>query len=157
MIPVKLTDGEMMAVRWLAKKRHEIDRQNGVVDQQVGPQSSAQTDIVGVSAEFAFCKYFNLWPDLDPTSRKIADCVDREGCTVDVKGTHYRSGRLLLLIKDNMQYCDKYVLVVGQPPQMWIAGWITKDKYITYEMKGRMAPDKPLSYIATQEQLSGFD
>ena len=156
MIPVELTHGEMMTVHWLAEKRHEMDRQNGVVDQQVGPQSSAQTDIIGVSAEFAFCKHFNLWPDLDPTSRKIADCVNRDGRTVDIKGTHYRNGKLLLLIKESMEYCDRYVLVTGQPPDMWITGWLTKDEFITDDMKGRMGPDKPLSYIATQRQLRDF-
>ena len=156
MFKVVFDPGELVTLEMLSEWRHKYDRENGIVDQQVGDQSSFETDFVGLAAEFAFCKHFNIFPDLNVTAPKPFDCV-LMGRTFDVKGTKYETGKLILRKTENHVPCDFYALVTGDPyAGMTIRGYITRPKFLTKERLGRLKPDAPLSYIAEQKDLARF-
>jgi hypothetical protein len=155
MIPVTLTIEEITTLEVLADLRHRYDRENGVVDKKVGGQSGKDTDFIGICAEFAFCKYFNIYPDIGVTTPKPYDCI-LKGRTVDVKGTRYDTGKLILRQTDNHVPCDFYALVTGSPPLMTIRGFMTRPEFINEKHLGRLKPEAPLSYIATQDELREF-
>lgn len=155
MITVTLTVEEMTTLEVLSDLRHKYARDRGIKDEQVGNQSSKETDFIGMCAEFAFCKYFNLYPDIGVTTAKPYDCI-MDGYTFDVKGTKYATGKLLLRQTANHVPCDMYALVTGEPPLMTIRGYLTRKEFITDERLGKLKQDAPYSYIATQEELRTF-
>ena len=119
---ITLNKGEIAIAKWLAKKRDESNRANGVVDQKVGDQSAEFTDLNGVGSEMVFCKLFNLYPDFDLVPGKH-DAVTRKGATVDVKSTKYRNGKLLAVTSKDLNASDVYVLVTGEFPAYRIVGY----------------------------------
>ena len=80
-----LSPFEQRLVKALAKERNHTNRKNNVDDQKIGPQSAAQPDIDGVGAEIAFCKMFNLYPDLQLAEYPTHDAITHDGWSVDVK------------------------------------------------------------------------
>jgi len=156
LISIKLDDEELTTLKELAKLRYEYARKRGIKDEKVGDQSCAETDFIGICAEFAFCKHFNLYPDIGVEKAKPVDCV-MGGFTIDVKGTKYHHGHLILRKTSNHEACDLYVLVTGDPNKsMIIRGWIKGSKFISDNHLGRMKENSPLSYIANQESLTMF-
>ena len=65
----------------------------GHLDDQPGARKKA--DVAGVAGELAFCKAYNLWPDLDCSGPCTADACLRDGRTVDVKTTPVKGGHLI--------------------------------------------------------------
>jgi hypothetical protein len=155
MITVSLTIEELTTLEVLSALRHKYNRDNGIEDKQVGDQSAEETDFIGMCAEFAFCKHFNIYPDIGVTTPKPYDCKLR-GRTIDVKGTKYETGKLLLRKTDNHIPCDFYALVTGEPPTMTIRGFMTRPDFVNEKRLGRLSLDAPLSYIATQGELRDF-
>lgn len=157
MITVKLTVEELTTLEYLSALRHKYNRANAIKDEQVGDQSSEETDFIGMCAEFAFCKHFNIYPDIGVTTPKPFDC-ELKGKTFDVKGTKYKTGKLLLRKTNNHVPCDFYALVTGDPrtEEVTIRGFLKREEFITDERLGRMTEGAPLSYIATQDELREF-
>jgi len=155
LISEKLSPGEMDVAEFVAENRYKKNRERGTVDKQVGSQSFKETEFIGICAEIAFCKHYNLFPDFNNEGRERADCRIN-GKTVDVKGTKYSTGKLLLRKKDDQQVCDIYVLVTGTPPHMTLRGWLRSQEFVNQKHLGRLKPTTPVSYIATQEELHVF-
>jgi len=77
-----------------------------------------------VGAEIAFCKLYNIYPDLTITHRSGGyDCITCSGAKVDVKATIYFSGKLLAVINKHKSDADIYVLMVGKFPTYTWVGW----------------------------------
>ena len=109
---VRLTAAEQRIVRFIAKSRSQTNRQNGITDARVGPQSSEDLDIIGFGAEMAFCKMFNVYPDFSVQPRKGgADCL-RFGNAIDVKSTTYGKGKLLAVPNKELLAADVYALMI---------------------------------------------
>ena len=120
---ITLGEPETRICAWLAKQRHAANRQAAVADAQVGPQSSEMTDLEGIGGEFAFCKLFNLYPDMTIGARAGGADAHIGTLSVDVKTTKYPTGRLLATLNKSEATCDIYALVVGQMPNYCIRGW----------------------------------
>ena len=122
-IVIVLTDAEVGIAKWIARKRYESNRTAGVVDAKVGPQSTTETDEIGVGAEIAFCKLCNVYPDLEVRPRRgSADCV-RFGESVDVKATRYANGKLLAVRRKAVLAADVYALLIVEWPKFRFAGF----------------------------------
>lgn len=127
---IVLTEHEMRICTWLAKSRHAVARAADVVDAQMGPQGSWQTDLDGIAGEFAFCKAMNCYPDMTVSARSGGTDARVGSITVDVKATRYEDGRLLATRKKAAFACDRFVLVVGTPPNLRVAGWCHADELL---------------------------
>ena len=123
MAAIELSAAEMAVVQMLASMRHAMNRGHAVSNARVGPQSDYQTDLDGLIAEFAFCKWKNVWPDMSITPRSGgADC-EINGKTIDVKATRRQDGRLLAVTSKNPDQVEIYVLAIVKDNLVTFAGW----------------------------------
>lgn len=135
---VLLNPQEQALCRYLAKLRHNNARNKNVKNNKIGNQSDEMTDLEGIGGEIAFCKLFNLYPDISIEVRNSktdkGDAV-LNGLVIDVKTTKYKTGRLLAAPWKEPSV-DLYALMVGE---------IDKG----YSFKGFMA----YSELAKEERL----
>ena len=80
-----------------ARMRHQVSREAGVVDRQIGSQSSEVTDLVGLLGEIGFSLLFDLPRDKEIRVRSgTPDFIGADGRLVEVKSTHHRNPHLLI-------------------------------------------------------------
>jgi len=150
---IELNELEQRIARHLAKKRHETDRQLGISNRRIGPQSDDDTDLEGIGAELAYCKAVNVYPDLatDYKSLPTEDAITRDGYRVDVKSTTYERGHLLATLGKAGNPADIYVLVVGRFPRYRIAGFMHVDELLQEERIKDLSHGP--GYAARQDEL----
>ena len=120
---IPITHELQMFSQIIGSIRTTVNRRGGTADQKMGPQNGMQSDIDGVLAELAFCKYFNVWPDLTIGGRRGSfDCMV-DGKRVDVKSTRVASGRLLATMKQTDDI-DYYVLAIIGAKEINFPGYI---------------------------------
>lgn len=113
---VILNPQEQALCRYLAKLRHKNARNKNVKNNKIGSQSDEMTDLEGIGGEVAFCKLFNLYPDISIEVRNSkTDKGDAilNGFVIDVKTTRYKNGRLLAAPWKEPSV-DLYALMIGQ-------------------------------------------
>ena len=122
---VVLNEAEQRLSKYVAKRRYEVNRNNGTVDAKKGNQSNEFVDLEGIAGEIAFCKISNLYPDLEVKVTTQAtdkgDCIYK-GQKVDVKTTSYNNGRLICALWKNNEV-DVYALMVGTFPSYEFRGF----------------------------------
>ena len=93
---VKLTPEEVKIVKFIGKKRQEVDDENKLTDTRVdGNKSSVDIHINGFGAEMAFCKLMGIYPLFDTKlPDRIGDAVI-DGHTIDVKSKSAEYGKYL--------------------------------------------------------------
>jgi hypothetical protein len=150
---VQLTQAEVDMCVVLAAQRNMVARGSNVVDRQIGKQSALKTDYIGMVGEFAFCKYFNVFPDLAASPRSgSCDCVYK-GVRIDIKSTDLETGRLLATTKENIDV-DRYVLAIVIGNTVTFPGWIDKEDLIREENLIDLGHGK--GYAIRQSQLNQF-
>lgn len=126
---ITLTNEEQKICDYIGRKRYEAARKNGVVDRKIGDQSNHFTDANGFGGEFAFCKLFNVIPDFwvkqPDTGLPDHDASLPCGLKIDVKTTHYETGRLAIA-RWKAGDIDCYALMTGSMPSYTFRGFITK-------------------------------
>lgn len=125
---VVLNKIEIELARRTAKRRYMSNREGGVDDSKIGPQSNYQTDVQGMLAEIAAAKYLNVYPDLkiENTAGGVDLLVPGLG-TIDVKATTYSSGHLLApMWKQERDHADLYLLVYidKDDAHIYMVGWV---------------------------------
>lgn len=129
---VTLNEAEQRLARYLATQRYTCNRNNGVTNRKIGNQDFDATELDGIAAEIAFCKYQNIYPDLSIGPRhKGADC--EHGIRVDVKTTRLTAGRLISMRTKQVNDADAYALMVGTFPTYRFAGWCRAEELIAPE------------------------
>lgn len=150
MFSVTLTDAELLMVKTLGGMRAITGRAAGVVDRKIGKQTGLEIDEDGMMAEFAFCKHFNIFPDLVPGPRSgSCDCIYM-GKRIDIKSTRYSNGKLLATTKDNPDV-DIYVLAVIDGNTVVFPGYARKDDLCREENLTDLGHGK--GYALEQNQL----
>lgn len=130
-IKVTLTDTEAQIAAGLGSARNEINVSSGVKNRQVSErEGSEEIDVIGTGGELAFCKAFNLYPDLTvaPPGQYPKGDARMFGQTWDVKTRNYEKlpiGHLLSYPKPEEKRCDYYALVLEAHPTYYIIGWCT--------------------------------
>jgi len=130
---IELNEAEQRLSQFLAKSRYQANRQRGVKNKKIGPQSNEQTDLEGIGAEIAFCKAHNIYPDLQVNVFYNEDAITKDGCRVDIKATKYNNGHLIAVLGKQDKPPDAYALVIGEFPKYRIAGMITADDLLREE------------------------
>ena len=135
--------------------RSLIARSANVKDQKIGNQNGIESDVMGIKAEYAFAKYFNVFPDLGLSPRSGSCDGKLKGVAYDIKSTHIKSGHLLATKKVNPDV-DMYVLCVVTKNQVDIKGYIFKKDFIRPENLKKFGNAKDESYCLEQSQLKKF-
>jgi hypothetical protein len=153
MFTVELTDAEMLVVKMLGGMRSIVGRAAGVEDKKVASLSGLTIDEDGMVAEYAFCKRYNIFPDIVPGPRSGSyDCL-YNGKRVDIKSTRYKDGRLLATLKDNPDV-DVYVLGIVDSNTVTFPGYATKPQLCREENKTDLG--RGVGYALTQDKLTPF-
>lgn len=94
---IRLDGKTVEAAEVEARMRHQVSREAGVVDCQIGKQSSEVTDLVGLLGEVGFGKMFDYQRDEEIRVRSgTADFVGHNGELIEVKSTHHKNPHLLV-------------------------------------------------------------
>jgi hypothetical protein len=114
---VRLSEAEVEAARMLGRKRHECSLNRKSTRGLMG-EDSLDLHTVGAIGEFAVAKALNLYqgftvnnfdgPDIEPD--------------IQVRTTRLKGGRLIMTERD--EPFQKYVLVVGEEPELDVVGWV---------------------------------
>ncbi len=125
---ITLSEAEQRLAKFLAKSRYENARKKNIKNNRIGSQSDSSTDLEGIAAEIAFCKLFNLYPDLQIGELPAYDAMLRDGRAVDVKATKYQSGHVTAVMNKKDMPADLYALMVGTFPSYRFAGFCRGDE-----------------------------
>jgi hypothetical protein len=150
---VTLKPDEITVCQMLGRMRSLIARSNNVRDAKMGSQDGADADVMGMIAEYAFAKKFNVFPDLglSPRSGSADGRIGKK--RYDVKATNYKNGRLLCTQKENPDV-DVYVLAIVDGNEVNIAGYAYPEELRKEE--NLMDLGHGLGYALTQDQLRKF-
>ena len=124
---IVLSEFEVKIAKYLGRQRYLNARKKGITDAKIGNQSNEETDVESVAAELAFCKLYNLYPDLQIGELPIHDATLPCGATVDVKQTKYPNGMLLVTTKKIENPSDLYVLLTGRMPEFTDRGGFPRE------------------------------
>lgn len=114
---VTLDEAEQRLAIYVATRRFQACREQGKVNMKCGHQTYSEAELQGVASELAFCRLFNVYPDLTLYNQPDHDAVIMDGQTVDVKTTERRDGHMLISPwKRDAGKADLYALVVGSFP-----------------------------------------
>ena len=128
---VSLTAIEQRLVKPVAKARSDSNRKEGLTDRKISPTDGLELDILGFGGELAFCKAFNLYPDLYVKPRKpIDDKGDAVfgGLGLDVKTNSRDNGDLLIASWKPSKYVQGYALMTGKFPVFTYRGMIEAEE-----------------------------
>lgn len=150
---IVLQQDEIAICQMIGRMRSLIARSSGVKDAKIGDQDGAEADVIGMIAEYAFAKQFNVFPDLGLSPRSgSADGVIKDK-RYDIKSTTYKTGKLLCTTKDNPDV-DVYILAIVSGNEVDIVGWEYKDNLRKEENLIDLGHGK--GYALTQDKLQKF-
>ena len=156
-----LSATEQRIAIWLSKMRYQAARNAGVTDKKVGNQSNEDTDLEGIASEMAFCRMFNLYPDLSVGARSASqgdengDARLHCGSVVDVKTTKYSSGRLIAAKwKGANNNIDYYALMVGEFPTYTFRGFMDSSELMKQDRLGKLPGQINECHMAKQYELT---
>jgi hypothetical protein len=153
MLTITLDDDEILLAKVIGGMRSIVARSAGVVDAKKAALSGLTIDEDGVIAEYAFCKYFNVFPMISPSPRSGSyDCL-LNGKRIDVKSTRYKDGKLLATLKDNPDV-DVYVLAIVDGNTVAFPGYATKAQLCREENIADLG--RGSGYVMTQDRLTKF-
>lgn len=153
-----LTDKEQEVCKEIAMARTRSNRESGVSNKKFSEESDFKIDLEGFAAEFAFCKLFNISPDMTVQPRSSAndsgDCV-LHGLKVDVKSTVHKNGHLLVA-PWKKHTVDIYALMIGQFPEYEFRGFLPASEMLSEKRLQDFYSHKFKTYRASQRELVEF-
>jgi hypothetical protein len=159
---VTLISTEQDVCKALAKRRTSMNRNNGVKNSKIGKLSDDEMDLEGMGAELAFCKLFNVFPDLTTHLRSSKDGMDggdailHNGMKVDVKSTTRSNGRLVTANwKNENEKVDLYCLMTGSFPTYTFRGFISSENI--FQDKNWRNLGYGYNYVAEQDELKTLE
>jgi len=153
-IIVHLSHDEVQVCQIIGRMRSLVARGNGVKDAKMGNQNGAEADVMGVTAEFAFAKHFNVFPDFGLSPRSGSADGMLHGIPYDIKSSEYQNARLLSTTKVNPDV-DFYALCVVRSPIVEIKGWAWKKELIQETNKINLGHG--VGYAIEQTLLRNFE
>ena len=160
---VELNEFEKEVGMMVAKKRHYMNRDNGVFDdRQTDKMTELEPDIEGAMSELAFCKITGVYPDSVFTfgitsKRKGTDGGDAKvnGKVFDVKSTKHLKGRLIT--RKNNPHVDVYALMVGQEGSYDFKGVMESKEFISSKRYGDHFMFRTPVFMALQKELTPWE
>jgi len=144
-----LTEAEIKLAQYVGKRRGQVNREAGIVDQRVDDTLDLDTDAFG--AELALARLLNVYPDLSLSPRKGGEDLVWGGITVDVKQTKYPDGYLLATHWKDVKASRLYALMTGTLPTYTFRGFACADDLFQAHRLTDVGKGK--SYAMTQDEL----
>lgn len=150
MIKIKLNTAEQEVVKLIARERRKHAKENKLATTIYGGRNALMAEINYYGAELAFCKHYNVYPDLTIEEYKPQDSVVG-GVRIDVKHTTRLDGRLLVKAKGWDDPPDYFALVTGKFPEYNYVGFLNASEVMR---EWRIDQSLPFpAYAVKQEEL----
>ena len=155
-IEVTLTKSEHKIVIGIAKKRIKNNREKNFVNTPYGGVKQEEIEINSYGAEIAYCKHFNIFPELSLELEEAGVDAMHDGKRVDIKNAP-NGGTLLANINRDVDDCDVFALVCGIAPNYFIAGWCHSQDLIDDKNIEPLTDDKIPTYKLPAGKLKLFE
>ena len=157
---ISLSTAERKLAHFVAKNRNGKNRYFNVVNLKISAEDPHTVDLEGICGELAFCKLFNVYPDLDTDRNPPHPLYDAlvpppPGFRIDIKTTKYDNGKLLVDARKGSKTdgVDFYALMTGTFPGPYtFRGVIAKEHIIQPHKLGLLKGYR--SYMAEQSELT---
>ena len=158
---VFLSTAEQKLAHYVAKNRNGNNRYFNVTNLKISAEDPHTVDLEGIAGELAFCRLFNVYPDIDTDREPPHPLYDAvippipPGFRIDVKTTKYDNGKLLVDARKGVktEAVDFYVLMTGTFPGPYtFRGFIAREHIIQPHKLGLLCGYK--SYMAEQSELT---
>ena len=144
----------MRLARYMAEERGGVSRADGVSNQRISKESDMEIEFIGACGELSVARELGVYPDLSVQSRSGGyDLHSRAGKRMEVKTTRLKYGKLVARPKARVEDSDFYVLVAGDPPDMFIKGYIATQEFLIPSRLGKLSSDYPEAFLASQGEL----
>lgn len=153
-IEVELTPSDMLWINIVGHNRYLVARAGAIKDAKQGSQDGIDGDVLGYTAEHAWAKHHNLFPDCQFVNRSGSPDGKLGKCTYDIKATKYVDGRLLCTLKENHSV-DIYVLAIVNKNKVTFVGYATSEELRRKE--NIMDLGNGDTYALAQSKLSSFN
>ena len=120
---ITLDPGEMAVVHTIAVLRRSVNQAAGITDRRRDGRNPMVVEVLGAAAEMAFCKHFNVFPDLTVTPRAGGHDAILNGKTWDIKAVSSPDHRLLCSPEKSLGDADHYALAVVDGAEVELVGW----------------------------------
>ena len=121
---VSLNEHEMVLVKLLGLLRHHANISAKTIDRKRSSEDGDDINITGVMAEYAFCKWKNVFMDCSTENRSGSYDVLCKGLRIDIKATKNENGNLICQLKENLDV-DIYILAIVSQNSVEFIGWIS--------------------------------
>ncbi len=152
---VELTDTEVMLAHQIGALREMMNR--AAKHEDYFPElseSKKRNEVIGVMAEMAFCKWANLYPNIDVVNQSGTTDVIYQNWKCDIKATDYPDGQLIVPVKKKKGASDVYILGIIHGNAVEFAGFATEDEIIN-ETRIKDLGHGP-TYCMTQDEITKF-
>jgi len=147
MIPVKLTYTEIRVASNIATERNIGNLANGREPIAGQPPNAIWGDhFTGVCGELAVAKYLGLYPNMDDEPNHLGDVG-----WLEVRTTRKPENRCLLLRPGEADPNRPYVLVLGIPPNLLLAGWLFGREAMQPKYRGAPNGRNPCFMVPPEE------
>ena len=159
---ISLNQAERKLAHFVAKNRNGNNRHFNTTNLKISADDPATVDLEGVCGEIAFCRLFNVYPDIDTDREPPHPLYDAiippipPGIRIDVKTTKYENGKLLVDARKGSKTdgVDFYALMTGQFPGPYtFRGFIAKEHIIQPHRIGTLIKGFK-TYMADQSELT---
>lgn len=154
---IALNETEQRLAKHIADRRFGYCRTVSAKATVYGAETAEFRELNSISAEIAFCKYQNIYPDITYDKFGDHDCRLSDGRSVDVKCTTLQHGQLMVkqqgakLIHGD---ADLFALMVGKFPVYRFAGWMDREALIQERRLNKKIPHP--AYCARQDELYDY-
>ena len=163
---VSLVGEEQLIAKGIAKMRTDANKRAGT-HKNWNDEDPYEIDLKGFSAELAWAKYANLYPDFSISPRRgTPDFYYSDGKSGDVKYTAMKQPKLLVKEHKINDPCDLYVLIIGDPIiiegkkvyiDFEIIGFATKKQVFTSELTKQVYTNKRNYTVELEDMLKEID
>lgn len=129
---VQLTSIDIIICQMIGRMRNIVNKNCGIKDTKISPDTNDNIDVQGFLAEYAFAKHFNTFPDFDLTPRSGSYDAFYKGYRYDIKSTRHKNGRLIATTKVNPDV-DIYILAIVDDTEIDFIGYAFKEELIRPE------------------------
>lgn len=127
---VTLDPGEMAVAQMVATLRRAVNQAAAIADRRRDPRDPMVSEMLGATAEIAFAKHFNVWPDLSVTPRRGGHDAILNGRTWDIKAVGNPEHRLLASPEKSLADADRYALAVVTGAEVELVGWAPAERLL---------------------------
>lgn len=127
---VEMSDTEFMLAGQIGMMRFTMNRAAGVENKTYAKSQQMRIETIGVMAEMAFCKWANLYCNLDLKPQSGTTDVIYQGWKCDIKATDREDGQLIVPHWKKKGASDLYVLGITKDQSVNFVGFATEDDII---------------------------